>query len=282
MNCRPVIALVYDFDHTLIDEDMQACGLIEDLGYTTQEFWKMVNDTAVSKGMDRNLVCMKIVKREVERKGWKLTREFLRSYGPRVDRKLMPGVETWFDNINELGRHMGLEIEHYIISSGFEEIIEGSCVYGKCKEVFGCEFDYDENGEADWPFDVIDFTGKTQYLSRISKGLLNLADSTIVNRKVEESQRRVPYRNMIYFGDGFTDIPCMKIVKEKGGRSIGVYAHSDNTARQLLKDGRVDFIAKADYSANSELFGIVSEILESMNVADNLDRLANKQHCEYC
>ncbi|MCQ2084563.1 MAG: haloacid dehalogenase-like hydrolase [archaeon] len=276
MNCRPVIAMIYDFDNTLIDGNMQECGLIEDLGYTTEEFWKIANTRALDKGMDRNLEVMKFVKEEVEKQGKKLTREFLRSYGPKVDKMLMPGVTSWFENINKLGEHMGLEIEHYVISSGFEEIIEGTSIYGRFKEVFGCEYDYNADGEADWVLDVINFTGKTQYISRINKGLMNLADNTIVNRKVK-GDRRVPYHNMIYFGDGFTDIPCMQIVKNKGGRSIGVYGHCDNVAKQLLQDERVDFIAPADYSANSELFGIVSEILESMNVQDNLERIAKKQ-----
>lgn len=274
---KPIVALIYDFDFTLLKGNMQEHGLIGDLGYTVKEFWSKVTDYARAEKMDANLACMLFVKKAIENSGKKFDRDFLRSYGKSLNGHFMPGVEQWFDAINSVGDTLGLSIEHYVISSGFREIVEGSDIFPYFSEVFSCEFQYGPNGDAFWPKNIINYTGKTQYIARITKGALDLADSNKVNAVVDDD-RRIPYDMVVYFGDGFTDIPCMTMVKSNGGYAIGVYSESREVADKLLLDQRVNFIAKADYSKDNELFSIVSKILNSMVAKQQLKDVEKSQH----
>jgi hypothetical protein len=188
------------------------------------------------------------------------------------------GVVEWFDRINEYGKELGVQVEHYIISSGLKEIIEGSDIYKKFKEVYACEFMYDENDIACWPKNVVNYTTKTQFLFRINKGVSDLSDDRTLNDYVPEDERRIPFRNMIYIADGITDVPCMKLVKVNGGYSIAVYQKNKKTqANELLKDSRVNYIAKADYKNDSELDKLMQSVIAEIASKDKLIQLQIKQ-----
>ena len=198
-----------------------------------------------------------------------VTREAFVELGKDVE--YYPGVETWFDEINAYGESIDAQVRHYVISSGLHEIIEGSSIFQKFTNVFACEFLYDENNSACWPKNVVNYTTKTQFLFRINKGVLDITEDAELNRFVPEDEREIPFRNMIYIGDGITDVPCMKLVKVNGGYSIGVY-HDEKIEKVgfLLTDGRVDFIEPADYQKNSPLMQTVKLIMNKMAVADRL------------
>ena len=193
--------------------------------------------------------------------------------------KQLDGVEEWFDRINEYGRERDLEIEHYIISSGYEEIIAGASIRPHFKDVFGCSFAFGEDGTPVWPARVVNYSAKTQYLSKINKGLGKLEDRA-VNEFMPDEERRIPYRRMIYFGDGMTDIPSMKITKERGGTAIAVYrpkSKHKKTAVKLLTDNRVNFALPADYRENRQIDKVVKTILDKIATERDLDILKARE-----
>ena len=204
----------------------------------------------------------------------KLDRDRLVEFGKTIE--YFPGVETWFDRINEYGKENNVIIEHYIISSGLKEIIEGTSIYHYFKEVYACEFLYDENKKPIWPKNVVNYTTKTQFLFRINKGVEHIYENDRLNEFVKEKDRRIPFQNMIYIGDGMTDVPCMKLVKMNGGQSIAVYERHKSVAEQLKKDERVDHIFKADYSESSLLETTVKKIIQKMKIENEL--LSNKDN----
>ncbi len=258
-----VLAICYDFDKTLSPTDMQAQGYIQSVGYDVGEFWKKTDELAVANDMDTNLAYMYVMMDEA-RGRLIFNREKLEEYGSRV--KLFPGVETWFDRVNEYGKEKDITVEHYIISSGLKEMIDGTEIArrGVFKKVYASSFFYDERGVAIWPAQVVNFTNKTQYLFRISKGVLDVNDDKVNDYFLPEDMH-VPFRNMVYIGDSDTDIPCMKLVNSNGGHSIGVYhPETQNKERvfQMLKDNRVRYIAPADYSEGSELDKLLKVIID--------------------
>jgi hypothetical protein len=181
------------------------------------------------------------------------------------------GVTEWFDRITAYGQENGVAIEHYIISSGLKEIIEGSELRDKFRKIYACEFHYDVNGVADWPLVSVNYTTKTQFLFRINKGVLDFSDDEALNRFVPEDERPVPFRNMIYIGDGMTDVPCMKLVKANGGHSIAVYQRGQKEkVEDLLLHRRVDFVAPADYTEGTEIDRLVKRIVDRMAVVNDL------------
>lgn len=188
------------------------------------------------------------------------------------------GVEDWFQRINRFGNDLGVKIEHYIISSGLREIIEGSSIYKYFREVFACEFLYDENNIACWPKNVVNYTTKTQFLFRINKGVLDISNDYDLNKYTPEDERPIPFRNMVYIGDGYTDVPCMKLVKTNGGYSIAVYqSRKKSKVEDLLIHKRVDYLALADYSENSDLDKIVRDIVCKMAMVYSLKRKSKTQ-----
>ena len=220
MENKPIIALIYDFDKTLCTTDMQNYSFIPNLGLKPEEFWAKCTELSDKTNCERILSYMYTMISESRRAGVKLTREYLNSLGKDII--YFPGVETWFKRINKIGEELGFQVEHYIVSSGTKEIIEGASIFNEFKAVYGCEFMYDEKTkEPIWPSLAINYTAKTQFFYRIAKGALNQTDDNGVNEKV--IGRRVPYTNMIYFGDGMTDIPAMILTKNNGGTSIAVY-----------------------------------------------------------
>lgn len=273
---RPILALMYDFDKTLCTKDMQEYSFIPKVNMDAKDFWKESNALAEEKKMDRVLAYMYLMLDKAKAAKQRIWREDFVALGK--DLQFFPGVEEWFFRIQQLGDEMELDIEHYIISSGLREIIEGSSIFRYFREVFACEFLYDENGVACWPKNAINYTTKTQFLFRINKGVLDISNDIDLNKYTPESERPVPFRNMIYIGDGMTDIPCMKLVKVNGGYSIAVYQQGERKkVEELLKHDRVDFLAPADYSENSELDKIVKDMICKIAMVDSLKRKSKKQ-----
>ena len=266
---KPIIALMYDFDKTLCTTDMQAYTFIPNLGMSADAFWKKASDLAEEKKMDRILAYMYLMLDEAHIHRKPIRRNDFVVLGK--DLELYPGVRDWFCRINKFGKEQGVTVKHYIISSGLREIIEGSCIFKEFDDVFAGEFLYDENGVACWPKNVVNYTTKTQFLFRINKGVLDISNDDDLNRFTKEEDRPVPFRNMIYIGDGLTDVPCMKLVKVNGGCSIAVYQQNKRRkVTDLIKDERVNFIEPADYSENSKLDIIVKDIILHMASVERL------------
>ena len=270
MRRKPIIALIYDFDGTLSPGNMQEFGFIQAIGQTPEEFW--AKSDGIAKGQDASniLAYMKLMFDEARKNGIKLTRQDFRRYG--ADIKLYDGVRDWFRNVDEYGKAHGVIIEHYINSSGLTEIIEGSPIAKAFKHVFAGSFIYDEKGEAEWPGIAVDYTAKTQYLFKIQKGIFSSRDAQRVNESWADDAKRIPFTNMIYFGDGDTDVPSMKLVTMFGGNAIAVFDPSrpkkKETAQKLLRQGRVNFITPASYTKDSRTFRLVCAIIDKIK-ADN-------------
>ena len=276
MRHKPIIALIYDFDGTLSPGNMQEFGFIQAIGSTPEEFWSKSNDIAKGQDASNILAYMKLMYDEARKNGIRLTREDFRRYGSDI--VLFDGVREWFRNVNEYGRRHGVIIEHYINSSGLKEIIEGSSIAKEFKHIFAGSFIYDEAGEAEWPGIAVDFTAKTQFLFKIQKGIFSSRDAKRVNESMAEDAKRIPFTNMIYFGDGETDIPSMKVVNMFGGNAIAVFNPTDprkrGLARKLLRQGRVNFITPAVYSRESRTFRLVCAIIDKVKADNELKLLS--------
>ncbi len=274
MRRKPIVALIYDFDGTLSPGNMQEFGFIQAVGQTPDEFWAKSDNIARGQDASNILAYMKLMFDEAAKKGIKLTREDFRRYG--ADIKLYEGVREWFRNVNEYGESKGVKVEHYINSSGLTEIIEGSPIAKEFKHIFAGSYIYDEKGEAEWPGIAVDFTAKTQYLFKIQKGIFSSRDAKMVNESMAEEAKRIPFSNMIYFGDGETDVPSMKIVGMFGGNPIAVFDPSKpgkrDIARRLQRQGRVNYITPASYTKDSRTFRLVCAIIDKIK-ADNDLRL---------
>ena len=284
---QPILAICYDFDKTLSPDNMQAQGYLQEIQYEDQnEFWDEVGELAKTNEMDSDLAWMyKLIK---DSRGKLIpTRQKLEEYGASIE--LNPGVEEWFARINAYGKEMGVTVEHYIISSGIREMIDGTkpAKEGFFTKIYASSFLYDADGVAVWPAQVVNYTNKTQYLFRISKGVLDVTDRG-VNNKFKFSEMRVPFQNVVYIGDSETDVPCMKLVNSYGGHAIGVYdAKSKDKSKvlQMLKDNRIKYFAPADYRPDSELDCLIKTIIRKtkedhslfdihFNCSEELDELA--------
>ena len=273
------VALIYDFDGTLSTTDMQDYGLIPEFGMKPKDFWPIANQWSVDNGADQVTGSMYFFVKTAREMGIKLTRENFRKAGQNII--YFKGVEGWFDRMTAYGKELNLQVEHYIISAGYEEIIEGCKIYKYFKNVFGCSFAYGEDGTPVWPARVINYSTKTQYLSKINKGLGKLEDR-LVNEFMPDEERPIPFRRMIYFGDGSTDIPSMKLTKERNGTAIAVYnpkdtATSKKKALKLLKDGRVNFALPADYREGKQLDVVIKTILDKIAKERDLEILQAKE-----
>ena len=274
------IGILYDFDKTLCTTDMQEYDFIKKLGMTSDAFWGEAAAITEQHEVEKILAYMFVMIKKCKEKGIPLTEEYLRSCGAHVE--LFNGVLTWFDRINEYGRSQGVEIEHYIISSGTYEIIQGTPIAKYFKRIYACRYMYDENGEALWPALAINYTLKTQYIYRISKGTLDVTDDYNLNRQQDESLRRIAYHNMIYIGDGLTDIPCMKLVKERGGKSIALYPKDNREhVKPLVEDARINYVCEADYTSDSPLEKIVKLMIEKMAILEKLKKQEREQLSQY-
>lgn len=269
---RPVVAICYDFDKTLSPDDMQAQGFIQSVGYSIAEFWRESNGLAENNDMDQNLAYMFKMMEAAEGRVL-FTRNTLLECGAKV--QLFPGVEDWFRRIKEYGDEHGVIVEHYIISSGLKEMIEGTAVAGEFEKIYASSFYYNEKEVAKWPAQVVNYTNKTQFLFRIEKGVLDINDPR-VNEAFAPEDIRVPFRNMIYIGDSDTDIPCMKLVNVNGGHSIGVYNAEtlDRTkVYKMMREGRIKYFAPADYSDGTQLDTLVKAIIDRTATNEALEEI---------
>lgn len=268
MSDRPIVAIMYDFDRTLCTKDMQDYSFIPSLGMTEGEFWSFANEIGMREHMDSILAYMYAMVKISKDKNIPLLRQNLVDMGRNVE--LYSGVESWFERISDFGSKQGVQVEHYVISSGMKEIIEGTPISKYFKSIFACEFLYDENGNGVWPKTDVNYTNKTQFVYRINKGVLDVANDIDLNRSMPDDSKRVPFCNMIYIGDGLSDVPCMKMMKAYGGYSIAVYQNRDSKVEDLLKKGRVDYIYPADYSEGTGLDITVKNIIRKMAICDIL------------
>lgn len=259
------VAILYDFDKTLSTSDMQNFDFISNLNLSENEFWgetgKLTNDEAA----DKILAYMYMMIKKCKENNIALTHEYLTSCGKSVC--LLPGVKDWFIRINQFAFNLGIELEHYIISSGISEIIEGTDIYKYFKAVFGCSYIY-ENGIAVWPKTAINYTQKTQYIFRIAKGTLDIRDDEAVNKKTKDFN--INYSNMIYIGDGITDVPSMTVLKQNGGHSIAVYKDKKDVAKKLINDDRVDVVCEANYTEGSILEETIKLMIANMALKEKL------------
>lgn len=274
---KNTIAFMYDYDETLSHGYMQDHSLIPMLGYEVDEFWREINEFGKRMNMDNVLAYLYKILEIANKRNISITKQRMFELGKGI--RYFEGVTTWFDRINEFGASLGLNIEHYIISSGMKEIIEGTEIADKFKNIFACSYVYDENGKPIWPCIAINYTNKTQYLFRIRKNQMEDLNSSRVNEYIEEIDK-LPYKNMFYFGDGMTDVPCMKLLKTKGGNSFAVYDPSSEKAKQtsekLFKDKRVDYKVKADYTEGSDLDKIVKSLLIKLSEENKIAQILNK------
>ena len=276
MKRKPIIAILYDFDKTLCTTDMQDYAFIPALGYTPKEFWHIANTFGSENHMDALLAYMYTMIDECRRKGLRLDRDFLVSCGRAI--RLFPGVAGWFSRINAFGESLHITVEHYVLSSGLKEIIEGSGIAHEFREIYACEFLYGEDGLAMWPKLDVNFTNKTQFVYRINKGVLDVANDRDLNASMPDDSKRIPFTNMIYVGDGLSDVPCMKMMRAYGGQAVAVYQDSNRPGVEaLLADGRVDFIFPADYNEGSDLDVTMKAIQRRMAISETLNEMNQTQ-----
>jgi len=272
----PVVALVYDFDGTLAPGNMQEFSFIGSVGERVADFWGQTQVMAEEQDSDNVLVYMLYMLQKAKEKGLSIRKESFTEYGKSVH--FFQGVMEWFDRIKEYGAENGVIVEHYINSSGMREIIDGTAIASKFKAIFASCYYYDKNGDAIRPAAAINYTNKTQYLYKINKGIFSMSDSVLINESMPEKMKRVPFRNMIYFGDGETDVPCMKMVKQLGGTSVAVFepgnTKKEGCARNLFNQGRVNFCCEADYRNGSRVDTIIKTLIRKIKADEELIELA--------
>ena len=277
---RIKIAFIYDFDKTLSPKDMQEYSFLPEIEIKPKVFWEDVRKKAQEQGLDNILTYMHLMLKKADNKDKKsiLTEKSLNKLGNDIE--LYKGVKEWFNKINQYASsNYKAQIEHYIISSGNKEIIEGSAINSEFKRIYGCKFLYDDTGVAIAPGLAINYTNKTQFIFRINKGLLDEQDNTQINKFIPYEERPIPFRNIVYFGDGETDVPCMKLVKDLGGYSIAVYEPNTkkNKVNALLNDNRINFYFPANYEENQVLYKTCKIIIDKMVSQSKLTDIENKQ-----
>ena len=274
---KPIVAIMYDFDKTLCTRDMQEYTFIPSLGMQPDDFWSGTGEIASKEQMDSVLTYMYCMITESQQSGKPFTREDLVECGKHIE--YLPGVEEWFERVNRYGEDAGVRVEHYVLSSGLKEIIEGSSIAKFFKKIFASEFLYDsQTGNPIWAKMAVNYTNKTQFVYRINKGVLDISNNVDVNASRPDDDRRVYFNNMIYIGDGLTDVPCMKLVKQSGGHSIALYQNGQKDKVQpLLKHERVDWIFEADYRKGQALDQAMHDLICKLGVDNTLIRLNKSQ-----
>ncbi|MCM1322276.1 MAG: haloacid dehalogenase-like hydrolase [Bacteroides sp.] len=271
------VALIYDFDGTLSPGNMQEFSFLKALGIPPEEFWQKTNELSEKNDANSVLCYMKLMLDEARAKRISLKRESFTRFGKEIE--LFKGVKEWFGLINNYGRQKNLDIKHYINSSGLKEMIEGTAIASEFARIYACSFLYNVDGVAEWPAVAVDFTTKTQFLFKINKGIDSVSDNKRINEYVPEDERPVPFAQMIYFGDGTTDIPCMKMVRQNGGHSVAVYKPKDaalrRAAEKLILENRVNFVCPADYTKDKEIYTVVTTILDKIKSDYDFKQLKN-------
>jgi len=261
------IAIVYDFDGTLSPQPMQEYTVLPKIGVEPAKFWKRVHAEARSTESDPMLVYMRHIVEALEDRKVHVRREDFTRMARNV--RYFPGVESWFGRINGYVKAKSggrIKLAHYMISAGQKEILDGVSIKKHFKRIYASEYHFDHHGRATFPKILVTDTMKTQFLFRINKGREGITES--INEHMAESLRPIPFSNMIYIGDGMTDVPSMALTKKNGGHTIAVFkgdeAESLVTCRKLLDAGRVDFIAPADYGPRAKLYKRVELLLDSI------------------
>ena len=274
---KPIVAIMYDFDKTLCTRDMQEYTFIPSLGMQPDDFWSGTGEIASKEQMDSVLTYMYCMITESQQSGKPFTREDLVECGKHIE--YLPGVEEWFERVNRYGEDAGVRVEHYVLSSGLKEIIEGSSIAKFFKKIFASEFLYDSaTGNPIWAKMAVNYTNKTQFVYRINKGVLDISNNVDVNASRPDDDRRVYFNNMIYIGDGLTDVPCMKLVKQSGGHSIALYQNGQKDKVQpLLIHERVDWIFEADYRKGQALDQAMHDLICKLGVDNKLISLNKSQ-----
>ena len=277
MTGKPIFAIMYDFDRTLCPKDMQEYQFIPSLGLTAQEFWSAANTYAEENGADKILSYMYMMITQAKERGYSLTRQKIVSCGENIE--FFPGIPEWFDNISRFGEDNGVQIEHYVLSSGLTEIIEGSGIGGYFKKIYASEFMYNDYGIAVFPKSAVNYTSKTQFIYRINKGVFDISNDDDLNRSTPDNERRVSFSNMLYIGDGLSDVPCMKMVKAYGGSSIAVYhdERGKQIATDMLAHDRVDYIFPTDYRSHSGLELTVKYLIMKSSIESLLGTIHDAQ-----
>lgn len=286
---RPVqVAIAYDFDGTLAPGNMQERDFIPAINTDSDSFWRKVKQLAKDQHGDEILAYMGHMLRRAKAEDISVRRANFQEFGRKL--KLFPGLTDysdkdgahhagWFDRINTYANESGLIVKHYVISSGIREMIEGSVIGRHFEKIYASSFQYDVDGVAIWPALSVNYTTKTQYLFRINKGSLDVYDNSIINAYVPDSERPVPFRNMIFVGDGDTDIPCFRLVREKGGHSLAVFQkrrkNSKDKPQRLMTEGRINYFAEADYREGSKLDRIVKALIDKVQIDSYLSSLGH-------
>lgn len=267
------MAIAYDFDGTLAPGNMQEYDFVPALGMTSADFWREATELERIHQADKILAYMRLMLHKAGSKQVPVRKEDFIRYGNSV--ALFQGVQEWFPRINAYALSKNVKLDHFIISSGLREMIEGTPISHEFRAIFASSFMYDQHGVAVWPALAINYTTKTQYLFRINKGSLDVCDHSKINQYVPQNERSMPFENMIFIGDGETDIPSFRLVKEQGGHAIAVYPPkaSKEKTKELVNQGRVNFIAQATYSEGSELDTIVKAIIDKVASDHVLDGL---------
>ena len=256
---KPVIAISYDFDGTLAPGNMQEHQFLPKMKTKPSTFWKSVKQLAQTNQADEVLVYMKLMLEKAKDNKQPVDRKSFRSFGDSI--KLFDGVEEWFDRINKYAKEKDTSVRHYLISSGNDEIIRGTKIAKQFYKIYASKYLFDENEIPEWPALAVNYTTKTQYLFRINKGIEDISDNNAVNRFTPKEERPIPFENMIFIGDGSTDVPCFRLIKDQGGLSIAVFRknakNSKSNAIQYYTQGRVHAAIPADYTEGSSLDEVV-------------------------
>jgi len=272
---KAIMAIAYDFDGTLAPGNMQEHQFLPDIGMTPAAFWKEVNEIAKQHQADEVLVYMNHMLRKARERDVPVRRDDFKSRGKSI--QLFEGVADWFTRMTAYAKSKGVDLKHYLISSGNEEIFAGTPIAKRFEAVYASKYLFDANGVAQWPALAINYTTKTQYLFRINKGVKDISDNAAVNEYKPKHERAVPFENIVFIGDGATDIPCFRLVKEQGGLSVAVYTPNKhggkNKAEQYLKDGRVHAVVPATYTDGSALDKIIKARIDEVAARYALDGL---------
>ncbi len=267
---RNTIAMIYDFDGTLSPQPMQEYTVLPKIGIQPKVFWKDVNQVARETLSEPMLVYMRLLIEKAEEKKIHIGKSDFADMAKEI--KYFPGVESWFGRINNFvnsGAKIKINVEHYIISSGMKEILNGISIKNNFKQIYASEYYFNHHGMATFPKLLITGTSKTQFIFRINKGKQRISES--INEYMPKEKRPIPFPNIIYIGDGTTDVPSMTVTKFNGGHTFAVYQKRSSkgakVCRELLNEGRVHFIAPADYSKDSLLEKRVRLILKTV-IAD--------------
>ena len=273
------VAICYDFDGTLSPFDFFGDDFLSSLGINQMQFWRECDEQAKMHRADPILIRMKLLLDMTRNKEAQITKKALADFGKNI--QLYPGLEEWFDRINEYGWTNKIMVEHYLISSGIKEMIEGSVIQENFKNIFASSYVFDEQGVAIWPAMAVNYMTKTQFLLRINKGITDISNPRSIYSYQPVNQTPIPFSRIIYVGDGSADIPCMQLVKDRGGHSIVVYAprhcYKKEGAEVLVGDGLASFMATADYRKGKSLDKLIKSVLKSIAMKQKLEDLEGKK-----